>query len=210
MSKKKRKHEKENKKKEKMSNEENKSEDKINVDSPNDENMQNSSDEKIIDFNEQKAKMESEQDDLSQAKEELSRAREEIADLKNTVQRTQADFINYKRRTEEEKMRISAMANESLIMELLAVIDNFERALDHPSSDTAFLQGVELIQKQILDLLEKHSVKEIPTDIDFDPNFHYAVMQEEGEESGKILEVFQKGYTLKEKVIRPAMVKVSQ
>lgn len=209
MSKKKVKHEKENKKKEKMSNEENKSEE-INNDSPNDENMQDSSDEKIIDFNEQKAKLESEKDDLSQVKEELSRAQEEIKDLKNTVQRTQADFINYKRRTEEEKMRISAMANESIIIELLAVIDNFERALEHPSSDAAFLQGVELIKKQILDLLEKHSVKEIPTDIDFDPNFHYAVMQEEGEESGKILEVFQKGYTLKEKVIRPAMVKVSQ
>lgn len=160
--------------------------------------------EKIIRFEEEKAKKELEED-------ALAKAQEEIADLKSTVQRTQADFINYKRRTEEEKMRISAMANESIIIELLGVIDNFERALANPgNTEKAFVDGVELIKKQILDLMQKYDVKEIPTDIDFDPNFHYAVMQEDAEESGKILEVFQKGYTLKDKVIRPSMVKVSK
>ena len=61
----------------------------------------------------------------------------------------------------------------------------------------------------LLSTLKKNGVQEIDTTIDFDPNFHHAVMQEDGEESGKILEIFQKGYLLKEKVIRPAMVKVS-
>lgn len=160
--------------------------------------------EKIIDFMEGKEKLENQ---LS----ELDIARKEIEDLKNTVQRTQADFINYKRRTEEEKNKLSIFANEKLIIELLSVIDNFDRALGHPGeTDKSFVEGVELIKKQILDLLAKNSVREIPTDIDFDPNFHYAVMQEEADESGKILEVFQKGYMLDEKVIRPSMVKVSK
>lgn len=160
--------------------------------------------EKIIDFMEGKEKLENQ---LS----ELDIARKEIEDLKNTVQRTQADFINYKRRTEEEKNKLSIFANEKLIIELLSVIDNFDRALGHPGeTDKSFVKGVELIKKQILDLLAKNSVREIPTDIDFDPNFHYAVMQEEADESGKILEVFQKGYMLDEKVIRPSMVKVSK
>lgn len=159
---------------------------------------------KIIDFTEEKEKSGNQ---LS----ELDIANKEIEDLRNTVQRTQADFINYKRRTEEEKSKLSIFANEKLILELLGVIDNFDRALAHPGeTDQSFVDGVELIKKQILDLLAKNAVKEIPTDIDFDPNFHYAVMQEEADESGKILEVFQKGYLLDDKVIRPSMVKVSK
>lgn len=170
-----------------------------------------STDRKVIDFEESKAKIKNEALDLEIIEKELNEAKKELDDLKTTVQRTQADFINYKRRTEEERAKIAVFANEQMILELLTVVDNFERALAHPGeAGGSFAEGVELIKKQILDLLAKHLVKEIPTDIDFDPNFHYAVMQEDGEEPGKILEVFQKGYLLDEKVIRPSMVKVSK
>lgn len=134
-----------------------------------------------------------------------------IEELTNLVQRTQADFMNYKRRTEEEKQTISLFANERLLIELIDVIDNFDRALAQDNTENnTFLEGVSLIRKQIYNILEKNEVTEIDTSIKFDPNLHYAVMMEESDESETILEVFQKGYMLKNKVIRPAMVKVSK
>lgn len=134
-----------------------------------------------------------------------------IEELTNMLQRTQADFMNYKRRTEQEKQTISLFANEKLLIELIDVIDNFDRALSQDNVDNnSLLEGVSLIKKQILNILEKNEVKEIDTTIKFDPHLHYAVMMEEADESEVILEVLQKGYMLKDKVIRPAMVKVSK
>lgn len=157
----------------------------------------------VIDFEQKKTEKEA-------SETELDKANKEIEDLKNTVKRTQADFMNYKRRTEEESQKMRALANENIIKDFLEVLDSFDRALDQENkSEESFVEGVTLIRKQIFDILKKYHVKEIPTDISFDPNFHDAVMQEEGEKEGEILEVFQKGYTLKDKVIRPSMVKVS-
>lgn len=173
---------------------------------PNNEESEVINDEKIIDFNKEKSK-------AGGVKAELMAAQQEIQELKATVQRTQADFLNFKRRTESEKANIAALSNEAIIMELLGVIDNFDRAIAQSqveSESNSFVEGVKLIKKQIQDILGKNSVTEIPVDIDFDPNFHFAVMQEDGEEPGKILEEFQKGYLLKDKVIRPSMVKVSK
>lgn len=134
----------------------------------------------------------------------------ELEELKDALKRTQAEFLNFKRRTEREKEDLSALANERIVMELLPVLDNFERGLDAiEDKESPLYQGMELICKQLFTVMEKNGVEQIDTTIDFDPNFHHAVMQEEGEEKGKILEVFQKGYLLKNKVIRPAMVKVS-
>lgn len=146
------------------------------------------------------------------SKDEEKNLETKISELTNVLQRTQADFINYKRRTEEEKKTISLFANEKILLELLLVIDNFDRALSNENKSTeSFFEGISLINKQIHSILEKNEVLEINTEIDFDPNLHYAVMQEDiNEESNKILEVFQKGYLLKDKVLRPAMVKVSK
>ena len=164
-----------------------------------DENKDN-----VIDFETIKNKKDNESGKLEETL-------KEIEDLKSTVQRTQADFLNFKRRTEEEKDKVKAFANECIIMDLLEVIDNFDRALSQENcADESFFKGVALIKKQILDILEKNHVKEIDNQMDFDPNFHHAVMQEEGDKSDEILEVFQKGYLLKDKVIRPSMVKVSK
>ena len=91
-------------------------------------------------------------------------------------------------------------------------MDNFDRAIEsEKDNDTPFLQGVVMIKKQLEDTLFKNGLEEIDAlGQEFDPNFHHAVMQEEADEKNKVLEVFQKGYKLKEKVIRPSMVKVSQ
>ena len=113
---------------------------------------------------------------------------------------------------EKEKSDIYSYANEKLVTELLNVLDNFERALEHEGEDKSFHEGMQMIFKQLFDVLEKSGLKEIPAlGEEFDPNFHNAVMNEDTEEyeSGKVSGVMQKGYTLNGKVIRPSMVKVA-
>lgn len=139
-----------------------------------------------------------------------SSAEEEALNVK--YMRLMADFQNFKRRTEKEKSDIYAFANEKIISELLNVIDNFERALLHGAAGDSFAEGMNMIFKQLQGVLEKAGVKEIEAlGLDFDPNFHNAVMTEDSTEyeSGKVTEVLQKGYTLNSKVIRPSMVKVA-
>ena len=137
------------------------------------------------------------------------KGKEEDNDLRYL--RLMADFQNYKKRVEKEKKDLYSYANEKLMNELLAVLDNFERALDHDTGD-GFKEGIEMIFKQLQDVLEKSGLAEIPAlGEEFDPNVHSAVMTEETEEyeSGKVSGVMQKGYTLNGKVIRPTMVKVA-
>ena len=141
--------------------------------------------------------------------EKKEEAPEEDGDAKYL--RLMADFQNYKKRVEKEKKDLYSYANEKLVTELLAVLDNFERALAHEDSGDGFKEGMEMIFKQLMDVLEKSGLAEIAAlGEDFDPNFHNAVMTEETEEyeSGKVSGVLQKGYTLNGKVIRPSMVKV--
>lgn len=125
--------------------------------------------------------------------------------------RLMAEFQNYKKRVAREKQDLYNYAGEKIVTELLAVLDNFERALEQESGDEGFKEGMELIFKQLGDVLEKSGLSEIEAlGADFDPNLHNAVMTEAaGEyESGKVSGVLQKGYTLNGKVIRPSMVKV--
>ena len=142
--------------------------------------------------------------------EEAPSAEEEALNTKYL--RLMADFQNYKRRTEKEKHDIYAFANEKIVSELLNVIDNFERALDAGDSGDSFVEGMNLIFKQLQGVLEKAGVVEIEAlGQDFDPNFHHAVLTEDSAEyeSGKVTAVLQKGYLLNNKVIRPSMVKVA-
>lgn len=147
---------------------------------------------------------------------ELTALKNENATLKDTNVRLQAEFQNYKRRTEKEKSEIYKYANEKIVVELLAVMDNLDRALDsisHNAEDHQnVLNGVEMIKKSFEDLLEKEGVSAIEAvDQPFDPNMHHAVMTEEKEgcDADIVIEEFQKGYKLGEKVVRPSMVKVS-
>ena len=126
--------------------------------------------------------------------------------------RLMADFQNYKRRVEKEKSDVYAYANEKIMTDLLAVLDNFERALAQECSDEAYVKGMDLIFKQFTEVLGKSGLEEIdPLGEDFDPNFHHAVLTDDNDEyeSGKVTMVMQKGYKLKDRVIRPAMVRVN-
>jgi len=135
--------------------------------------------------------------------------------LNDKYLRLNAEFQNYKRRTEAEKTEIYAYANEKLMVDLLEVIDNYDRAMASldQNVEPSLTQGIHMIYNQLQDILKKFGLAEIEAlDNAFDHNFHHAVMQEEveGKEADIVVDVLQKGYTLKDKVIRHSMVKVSK
>ena len=140
----------------------------------------------------------------------------EVNTLKDKNMRIAAEMVNTLRRKDEETNRLLKYSNESLITELLPVIDNFERALNVDATSTdveSYQKGMTMIYNSLKNILEKFEVKEIEAiDKEFDPSYHQAVMQEEkeGTKENIVIEVLQKGYTYKDKVIRPAMVKVSK
>ena len=164
---------------------------------------------------EEKVKAEAKEAEEAEAVDEAdapAEAAEEDEALNAKYLRLMADFQNYKRRVEKEKSDIYAYANEKIVSELLNVIDNFERALQHECADERYVEGMQMIFKQFAGVLEKAGLEEITAEgEDFDPNFHNAVMTEDNPEfgSGKVTEVLQKGYLLNKKVIRPSMVKVN-
>ncbi len=134
-------------------------------------------------------------------------------DLLRTLQMIQADFENYKKRVERDRVSHSAMSNKDLILSILPAIDNFEIALKSKKSSLEdFVKGIELIYSQLLDILRKEGLSPIETfEKKFDPKLHECLMQEESDkESGTIIEEFQKGYTLKEVVVRPSKVKIAK
>ena len=128
-------------------------------------------------------------------------------------QRAQADLANYKKRVEVEKQELAKFANAALVGSLVSLVDDFERArATIPDSilGMTWVEGLFLIERKLLSTLEVSGLSVIKAlDEDFDPNLHEAVMHGEGPE-GKVVEEFQKGYKLHERVIRPAMVKVGQ
>lgn len=129
--------------------------------------------------------------------------------------RLMAEFQNYKKRVAKEKNDIREYATEKLVMELLPVLDNFERALAASAEDdpAGYAKGMELIFTQMVTELQKSGLTEVEAEgQDFDPTKHNAVMTEESEEleSGKVSKVLQKGYALNDKVIRPSMVAVTK
>lgn len=140
-----------------------------------------------------------------------------IKELEDRILRIQAETQNFKRRSTEEADRVIKYANEQLIEELLPVLDNFERAigLDDENLDdelSKFLEGFKLIYGSLISVFDKQELKEIiALDQPFDPAYHQAILTDKNEskEDGIILEVLQKGYTLKDKVIRPSLVKVN-
>mgnify|MGYP001275466931 CR=1 FL=1 len=131
--------------------------------------------------------------------------------------RVQADFDNFRRRTRLEKEEFAKYASQQIIESLLPIIDNFERAVavSREQSDyDSLAKGVDMIHRQLLQLLENEGLKAIEAvGQPFNPEYHEAVMQvsaEEGVESGTVIEELQKGYILKERVLRPSMVKVAE
>ncbi|WP_349407884.1 nucleotide exchange factor GrpE [Pseudalkalibacillus sp. SCS-8] len=149
--------------------------------------------------------------------EEMDRVTEleqELDEIKNRLIRTQADYDNFRRRTREEKEAAAKYRAQGIVEGLLPVIDNFERALQTNSSEQtdSFLQGMKMVYNQLIEALKNEGVEEIEAEgATFDPHQHQAVMQvqEDDYEDNTVVEVLQKGYLLKDRVIRPAMVKVN-
>ena len=147
----------------------------------------------------------------------LEESLKKIKELEEEVLKAKADNINYRKRKDEEVSRMLEFANEDIVKDILPSIDNFERAinLDDENLDdelSKFLAGFKMIYCHLVEVLEKYDVKAIDDKgKEFDPKLHQAVLTEkvEGMEPGMVVEVMQKGYMLKDKVIRPAMVKVS-
>lgn len=134
-------------------------------------------------------------------------------DLASQLLRLQADFSNFRKRAQKEKQDSVEVGTRRLALALLPVLDNFDRALESKGNcDDAFYDGIMMIRQQLIDALKSQGVEEMNAlGESFDPNFHHAVAVEESDGEGNIvLEVMQKGYTHKDFVIRPAMVKVSK
>lgn len=146
---------------------------------------------------------------------ELVKAKAKAEDHYGQLQRLQADFDNYRKRTQKEKTELIKYASERLVGELLPVLDNFDRAVSAAKVNpdfTSFSQGVEMILRQMQTALSKEGLKEMDAvGQPFDPNLHEAVLRVASEEhpENTVVEELQKGYYLKEKVLRPCMVKVS-
>lgn len=136
----------------------------------------------------------------------------ENRELKDRVVRTLADFENYRKRADREKQDYFKYALADTIRDLLPILDNFDRALDHAAEGDDFHKGVLLIYKQLFDVLTRHGVKPIDeSGVRFDPNIHEAVVREENASvpSHTVVAVLQKGYFLHDRLLRPAMVKVA-
>ena len=146
---------------------------------------------------------------------ELEKLNQELTDK---VKLAQAELVNYRRRKDEETANMLKYSNQNLIMEILPILDNFERAIkldDNNLEDelSKFLNGFKMIYTNLIEVLNKYEVKEIEAlGKEFDPTYHQAVLtdKDESKASGTILEVLQKGYMYKDKVIRVSMVKVNE
>ena len=143
---------------------------------------------------------------------------QKIKDLEEALLRKDADMINYRKRKDDEITNMLMYSKEDIAKDLLPIVDNFERAinLDDDNLDdelSKFLEGFKMIYCHLTEILNKYEIKAIDgANKPFDPNYHQGVLTEkvEGMEPGVVIEVLQKGYLLKDKVIRHAMVKVSE
>ena len=148
----------------------------------------------------------------------INKLKEEIKQKDNEVLLAKADLINYRKRKDDEISKMLKYCNEDIIKSLLPVVDNFERAIKLDNNDLSdelskFLEGFKMIYSSIVSIFNELEVKAIDgTSKPFDPTYHQAVLTEhiDGVEPGEVIEILQKGYLYKDRVIRPAMVKVSE
>ncbi|SER80204.1 nucleotide exchange factor GrpE [Salisediminibacterium halotolerans] len=154
-------------------------------------------------------------DDEWVPKSELEDLGVKLKEMEEKLLRVQADYDNFRRRTKQEKEAAAKYRSQNLAESLLPAIDNFERAMmitPEAEETQSLLKGVQMVYNQLLEALEKEGVTPIASVGEpFDPHYHQAVMQEESAEydSNIVIEEMQKGYRLNDRVLRPAMVKVS-
>jgi molecular chaperone GrpE len=143
----------------------------------------------------------------------LEEVRRERDALQDRLLRTAAEFDNYRKRMDRERRDLAEYTAGEAIKDLLPIIDNLERALQAPAQDDPLRKGVELIHKQMLEILRRRGVTPIEAlGADFDPNVHEAVTQEESAQhrEGEVMEELQRGYKVGDRLLRPAMVKVAK
>jgi len=141
---------------------------------------------------------------------ELAAERDELVDR---LQRLQAEFENYRKRSARDQQALVARAHERLVKELLPILDDLGRALEAAElhEEAALEDGVRLVHRQLTDVLTKEGLTEIETDGAFDPNVHEALLSQPSDaETGTVLEVLQKGYRLGDRVLRPARVAIAE
>ncbi|MCD4804215.1 MAG: nucleotide exchange factor GrpE [Desulfobacterales bacterium] len=155
-------------------------------------------------------------DPLKEMETKIKSLEEEAKETYDRFLRVSAEFENYKKRSAREMSEFKKFANESLIKELLLVVDNMERAInsskDEGNSNNGLVEGIDMTLKELLKIFEKFSVKQVESlGKPFDPNFHQAVMQEETDEHphNTVINELQKGYIINERLLRPATVVVS-
>lgn len=190
---------------------------KVEITLENKEEVKNENiEEEVVENSEESSQDEEEVIDLIDPKdEEITKLQEEVSRLKNAYAKVFADTENLKKRLNAEAEQIKKYRIQSFASEILPVIDNLERALasDENKKDEGFYKGVDMIYRQLIDALKKEGVVEIEClGKPFDPNVAQSIMMEksEGVESNVVIEVFQKGYLLKDRVLRAAMVKISE
>lgn len=159
--------------------------------------------------------LEEELSETEQLQKKIDELTAELAEEESKRLRVLADMENVKRRASLDYQTLQTYRAQSLMAGILPVLDNFERALSvevKESESQSLLTGMEMVHRALVDALKAEGLEEIPAlDEPFDPNFHQAVMtgQDEEKESGTVLEELQKGYKLKDRVLRPSMVKVN-
>lgn len=151
-----------------------------------------------------------EETDEADAADEMA---EKLAQMQEQYVRLYAEFDNFRKRTAKEKLETYTDATAKCVEQLLPVLDNFERAIDAPCTDEQYKNGMEMIFTQLKTMLEKLGVTEIESlGAEFNPNVHQAIKRSEANEEfaeNTVCEVFQKGYMLKDRLVRPAMVAVA-
>lgn len=150
--------------------------------------------------------------DVEDGGDALAAAQSESRELRDRYMRVLADFDNYRKRADREKQDFFKYALAGVMRDILPVLDNFDRALEHAEEGDDFHKGVLMIYKQLFDTLEKNGLKAIDqAGVHFDPNVHEAVVREDDPSvpSHTVVGVLQKGYFLHDRLIRPAMVKVA-
>ncbi|MCI8553510.1 MAG: nucleotide exchange factor GrpE [Clostridiales bacterium] len=148
---------------------------------------------------------------IAALEQELEQLKKELAAGQDTYQRMLAEYANYKRRTEQEKEQVGLFTRADLLKQLLPTVDNLDRAAEAPAGEE-YKKGVDMTIRQFHEALATLGLEEIPADGQpFDPEIHHAVMREDadGVEPDTVTEVFQKGYRVSGRVLRPAMVKVA-
>ena len=141
---------------------------------------------------------------------ELAEANAKAEEYLNIARRLQADFDNFRKRTEKENEEFKKYAVAGLAKSLLTIADDMDRALGSAKEENELTAGIRGIRQNLMKILEENGIAEISTDCKFDPNMHEALCMVEGDTDGEIAEVFQKGYRLHDRIIRYPKVKVTK